>query len=793
MQAVNVRVALMLLGLVTATVALYYAVQEIRLWQFVAYLVGFLAASAFRIVLSLRALVPPTAATVPGGLTRAVGERRRTYVAPAELPPPPGQLIGRERDISELCARLIAPDLEKPPIVTITGPSGVGKTALALWAAHQVADRYPDGQLMMRFDGRSGKSVDDVLAVLFRSLRSPQDPRRLDGAALDRWYHEVAKDRRILVVLDNVDSRLDISRLLPMDRGSAAIVTTRADFEISGWRRTLSRLDAVAALRLLEALLTRDRVVAEPEAAARLVEASAGYPVALEIAAAALAGRRNWSLAAAVLLMNVAPVPEVAFSGILDLAVALLTDVERAALTLLSLTGEPTVSSWMLAPLFREQEPNSKVSDAEAEQILARLAEARLVDRRFQDVSGLITYRVPGYVRRYGRARAADDTSAQQRAQHVVSVQQENRDAERPDAALRRTVYRYLGRGQLAEALDSAREVLALSRRFGSVERGTGGGDDGERLALVALAEVYAELGWIDLGLACARETLARRATTCPSWPRSLRVLGVLERRYRHLAESEGHLQDAVIAAGGVGDDQEQIRALRDLAATAALAGHLEAAEKAIDRADRLCAATGYAGRRRLPGVLWAMGVVLHAAGESAPAEHALLRGDRLSGEAKLSQQLWRPWIRYQRALVALETDRPELARQLALSAVEGFTHCAHRYGYGQAWLLIGRAHLWEGEAAAGLAMLSDAYNTLRLCGDRWLVAKTAVALAEAFQSVQQGRQAIELLGSARQTFTNLADERRARTAEQGIREIESTMKPPSPPWRRLGDRSMAD
>src|SRR5207248_6421269 len=188
--------------------------------------------------------------------------------------------------------------------VAITGPGGLGKTALALRWAHCARDRFPDGQLYLDLHGYSGIAPVpplDAVGRLLRDLGMPAErvPHDLDEAAAA--YRSLLSDKRMLVVLDNARHPDQVRPLLPGGSTAFTVVTGRDRFSgmlaRDGFRRV--PLDALAADEAT-ALLTHvvgDRIAAEPEAAAELARACGFLPLALRITAARLADDPHRSVA----------------------------------------------------------------------------------------------------------------------------------------------------------------------------------------------------------------------------------------------------------------------------------------------------------------------------------------------------------------------------------------------------------------------------------------------------------------------------------------------------------------
>ena len=788
-RLVTSKSGLMVLALlvVAALVPLFRAVT-LHLAIVIATLVGALLAHTALTLIRRSRFATPSVSVVPGGLDRTFGSPRRQLVVPAELPPPPGALEGRDEQIDLACAHLSEPDPDRGPrLIVVHGEPGVGKTAFAIKVAHLVADDYPDGQLLVRFDPADGELLDDPLGMLVYALKSPKD-RLPDPVDRGRWYGERTGRKRVLVILDNIDDVERIRPLLPSGRHCAAIVTSPIPLPAlpGGHGIPLAPLSDRAATQLLDMLVGGGRIPAEPGYAAQIVAAARGYPVALHMAGTALAVRRNWTLEIAVRRMGEIAAgrrhaTSIPFAGVLDLAYALLTEQERTALVSLGALDDRRVEPWMLAALLRGGFPGEgEVTQASAARLLDRLSRARFAERRVEDSSGQLTFRVPEHVRGYARTQVdpSFDGLRQAAALRAVHEQRQRRAERSTEDYLRRTVYRLLDEGRLDEALNTARESLAVSRDRQSV--GSGGADAAataeEGLTLAALGEVYAELGWIDEGLTYAEAAIQRSGDLPHVLARALRVSGSLQRRHHLVADAVQNLRAALREADRTGDELEQVRVLSELASALALGATPDTGELEALDARRRCESAGHRAARLLPGVLLAHARALHAGGNLGEASRVLSEAEKLTAEPESGQQLWRSWIRLQHALVSLAAAEFDQSRQVSLSALEGFTVLRHRYGSGHARLALGRAYLAEGSFEKATPVLEESNGTFRRCGDRWIEADSAVALADAYQRGGRGREAIDLLSAAEQTFSKLADERSLRRASHLLWTVESSL-----------------
>lgn len=220
-----------------------------------------------------------------------------------ELPSDIADFTGREPEMSRLLGDL--PAQEAPAILTIEaidGMAGIGKTALAVHAAHRLSDRYPDAQLFIDLHGYSADRgpVEPIAALdtLLRAVGVPAEsiPDDLDSRAA-LWRARLA-DRAVLVVLDNAADADQVRPLLPGATRSLVLITSRRRLvDLDGGRvLSLDVLPERSAIALFAAIVDDDRIGAEPEAVADAVRLCGYLPLAIRIAAGRLRARPAWSV-----------------------------------------------------------------------------------------------------------------------------------------------------------------------------------------------------------------------------------------------------------------------------------------------------------------------------------------------------------------------------------------------------------------------------------------------------------------------------------------------------------------
>ncbi|WP_103532129.1 BTAD domain-containing putative transcriptional regulator [Streptomyces sp. SM11] len=218
------------------------------------------------------------------------------------LPRVPRGFHGRAAELAALSRSAAG----EAPVFLVTGPAGVGKTALALQWAHRNPALFPDGRLFADLRGFSAAGEPALIDVLREFLLAlGVSPRRVPESvpAAAALFRSLTARRRLLVVLDNARDSATVRTLLPGGSDCVTLVTSRHRLEgliASDAARPvpLDTLETDDGTALLAGVLGEERVLAEPVAARRLSELCGGLPLALRVTAARLAGRPRWTLAA---------------------------------------------------------------------------------------------------------------------------------------------------------------------------------------------------------------------------------------------------------------------------------------------------------------------------------------------------------------------------------------------------------------------------------------------------------------------------------------------------------------
>ncbi|NNN35573.1 AfsR/SARP family transcriptional regulator [Streptomyces sp. S3(2020)] len=232
-----------------------------------------------------------------------------------QLPVAPPAFTGRELELAWLRALIdggcSAQGTDRPAhspvIAALGGTAGVGKTALAVHMAHEVADRFPDARLYvdLRGFGPAGPPLppEEALREFLNALGvpAPRIPTGLD--ARSALYRSLLTGRRVLLLLDNARDAAQVRPLLPACAGCLVLVTSRNRLTAlatadGAHPLTLDVLGPAEARAALAVRLGADRMAAEPAVVDEIVGLTARLPMALSAVAAQAASRPDLPLAA---------------------------------------------------------------------------------------------------------------------------------------------------------------------------------------------------------------------------------------------------------------------------------------------------------------------------------------------------------------------------------------------------------------------------------------------------------------------------------------------------------------
>ncbi|GAA1593015.1 BTAD domain-containing putative transcriptional regulator [Actinomadura kijaniata] len=235
----------------------------------------------------------PAGPTAP---TASVASARAGLQAPP-LPAPLTPLIGRDHALAEV-ERL----LDGARLVTLTGPGGVGKTRLAVEAAHRLSPGSPDGVWLVEL---AGLGAGDAVAQAVAAVPGVRDDAP-DAAPLADRLAAALRDRRPLLVLDNCEHvvRSDAAladRLLRAVPGLRILATGREPLDVAGETVVpVEPLPTADAVRLFteRARASAPGVALDARAVTEICERLDGIPLALELAATRVRGLGVRELAA---------------------------------------------------------------------------------------------------------------------------------------------------------------------------------------------------------------------------------------------------------------------------------------------------------------------------------------------------------------------------------------------------------------------------------------------------------------------------------------------------------------
>jgi len=688
---------------------------------------------------------PPGTPPISGGLPAppnppgpGPGRARRAAASPAQLPADVADFTGRDEQVSRLCDLLsgAAAGASSDPgavrIAVVAGAGGLGKTSLAVHAAHRVRRSFPDGQLYVDLLGATANPLPagDVLARFLRDLGVDGRTIPADEDERAARYRTVLARRRMLVVLDNARDAAQVRPLLPGAASCAVLVTTRSRMpDLASTKLVdLNVLDDDEALKLFSRVVGEKRPAAEPEATAELLDACAGLPLAIRICAARLAGRSGWTIRAmADRLRDVHRRLDEMRAG--DLAVRASFQVSFTSLPpstdkqgidparafcLLGLWQGPSISSAAAAALFG-------IPEYSAEDALEVLVDTHLLESvapgwyRFHDLLGV-----------YAAERAGADLSAAERdaaAGRLLGWYMRTADA----AATAVSPHRY---NMPLPAADPAAATLG----FAGIDDALAW-YDGERANLVAATRQAAASGLHDI-----------------AWRLPVPLFAMFNRR-GNWADCIATHRIALDSARQAGNRQGEAWVLNNLGDALGVTGDPEG----VGHLERSLAIRREVGDRRGEA---------QAANNLSDAYQRLGRTDEALDMLRRALDLNRE-VGYQYgegvALVnlgstLLDSGRAAEAIDYLRQAQRTFAELDHREGAGYALHILGRCYLSLRRDAEALDCLAQALASYRATGNRRRQAATLRSLGTAQSRVGQTAQARESWVQAAAIFTELGD-----------------------------------
>jgi DNA-binding SARP family transcriptional activator/tetratricopeptide (TPR) repeat protein len=662
------------------------------------------------------------------------GTGARHTVVPRQLPAPVRDFVGREAELATLndLANGAAASIGAALVISaIGGMAGIGKTALALHWAHQVAGRFPDGQLYVNLQGFGpssapvppGTAICAFLAAL--GVRAGQIPVSPD--AQGALYRSLISGRKMLVVLDNARDAAQVRPLLPGSPGCLVLVTSRSQLTglvaAEGARiLSLGLLTEAEARELLARRLGAARLAAESSVTAELIGLCARLPLALAIVAAR-ASANPWLRLGA-------------FAEELQDTRGRLDGLE---------TGDPTASvravfSWSVDNLPAQAvrvfgllglHPGPDITVQAAASLAGIPApQARLAVRKLADAH-MLTEHVPGRFSFHDLLHAyAAEKAAEQEP-----------EAER-HAAVGRVLDYYLYTAKAAALLlDPSRDPVALAPAHPAVAFGR-------------LASVRQALGWFDAEHQVLIAAVALAADTgfdVGAWQLPWALTDYLD-WHGHWQELAAIQRTALAAATRLGDTAGETIARRLLARAQARLGDYAQARAHLNHCleyyRRFGDSLGQAGvHQSLGGVAMCQG---RYAGALVHAEQALVlfraTGHRAGQAGALSNAAWC------HALLGHYHQAEAFCWQaLAMSRELG-----DRSSEAGCWDILGFAEHKLGNLTEAVRYLRRALGIFRELGDRYEQAEILTHLGDAHHTTGKQRDAAHAWQQALDILDNL-------------------------------------
>jgi len=686
--------------------------------------------------------VLPVGSVTVGTVPASVPPRHEMWPpmpSPAQLPADIGDFTGRTELVDHMYAMLGARDGDNPgvvPVVVVAGSGGLGKTSLAIHAAHRLRDQYPDGQLYVDLLGATPQpqAPADVLARFLRDLgvESSQVPADVEERAA--LYRTRLAGRRVLMLLDNARDAAQVRPLLPGSSSCAVIVTARSRMPDLARTRLvdLEVLDDDESLTLFTKVVGERRAAAEPESTAEVLVACAGLPLAIRICAARLAARSRWSIKTLAERLRARLLDELRTG---DMAVRASFQVSfdslrgpgdpARAFRLLGLWQGPFISLTAAAALLGRDED-------ETADTLEILVDAYLLESPAPD-----QYRFHDLLRVYAAERAAAEESEPDR-----------------EAALHRVLEWYL------YSVDAAAQAISPHRNRPPVP------EPSQELNPLAFATQDAAMDWLEAergNLLAATRLAAANGRDDIAWLLPVSAMIFFNRRGYHSEWIASH-ELALTSVHNVGDLRAEAHVLNNLGMVYSELD-LDTATGYLERALEIYRETG-----ELRGEAQTASNMLHANVrwghyEGAVAMHtAALESQRRAGtlntEGIVLSNVAEAYLGLGQVRDAIECLR---------QAQEIFSKTGDTRVQANVLQNLGDAYLAEGRSLEGIDSLQRAVETFHTIQDRPAEAVALLHLGRACNRNRMREDARTFLNRAHAIFRVFGDETQAAAAREEL------------------------
>jgi tetratricopeptide (TPR) repeat protein len=649
---------------------------------------------------------------------------------PQTLPRDIGSFTGRVWELTEL-TEAAAGAGSGVAVQAISGMAGIGKTALAVRAAHQLAARYPDGQIFLRLEGHTpGQPPVEAAEALASLLQAAGvDGGRIPAGLEARarlWRHWLA-GKRMLLLLDDAAGTEQVRPLLPGTAGSLVLLTSRQKLTAleDAHPVRLEVLTADEAAGLLVRVAERPDLEPWDPAVAQIAELCGNLPLALGILGRQLRHNPAWIPADLAADLTRARdrlahlrAESVSVAAVFDLSYQDLSDAQRRMFRRLGLHLGSDIDAWAAAAL-------DGIGPDDARRLLQALAQQNLITEPARG-----RYRLHDLIREHARSLAeAQDLPADREAATGRMLDYYQCAAARAEALLTRqtrpqpTLTTDTGPAPETADLPDREQALSWARTervnlFGCLDQVTATGDAARVVALTAgLAALLRHDGpWAEaISLHATAAESARLLGDRLSQANALDDLGIVRRLtgdYRRGAQAQ---EEALDIYRDLGDRLGQANALSHLGYVRSFTD--DYSQAAADLREALALYRALGDRLGQPDALNHLGTVLRLTGDFQGATQTLTQALGLCRE--LGYRLGEANALTHLGAVRLRTGDHRGAAESLEEALGLHLDLGNRLGQANALSYLGTAAQETGDYQAAAKAHEEALDIYRALGNR--------------------------------------------------------------------------